>query len=105
MRSSALFSDHATDTLWPGASNGATYGYIRTNHPALPSPLYPDGWWPPGTYSPGYHFYSVRSQAEIAGLNTCFNDGSVRFVPGDELFWHLDYFPPIVGEKGRPVPY
>ena len=39
---SALFSDHATDTLHPGEANGATYGYIRTNHPRVRGTLYPD---------------------------------------------------------------
>ena len=105
---SALFSDHALDTLGPGEDNGAMYGYIRTNHPRVRSPLYPDEWpiWREGGYySAGYHCYSVRSQEDILGLNTCFNDGSARFVPGNELIWNLDYFPPIRGEQGLPIPY
>ena len=110
---SALFSDHATDTIW--MDGGTTWGYIRTNHPKVKGPLYPDEW--PGIgpyditgggnslYGSSYHCYSVRSQEEILGLNTCFNDGSVRFVPGNELIWNLDYYPPIRGEQGLPVPY
>ena len=109
---SALFSDHAMDTIWM-APNGL-FGYIRTNHPKVKGPVYPDewpGWGPydinaaePG-YGSSYHCYSVRSLEEILGLNTCFNDGSVRLVPGNELIWSYDYYPPIRGEQGLPVPY